>query len=82
MIYHLEKESDAKPKMVYHRFLNNIEYDNENFIHPNVFIQNGNFIYFNHFQNCEVKNTITATLIKLDLFTGKEVFPPIAKFSI
>ena len=38
MIYHLETDRDNKPKMVYHKFLNNITYENSNFIHPNVFI--------------------------------------------
>jgi hypothetical protein len=53
LIYHLKSDRDNKPEMVYCKFLNNITYENSNFIHPNVFIQNGKYIYFIHFQNCK-----------------------------
>ena len=61
-----------KPKLVHHKFLNNIEYENSNFIHPNIFIQNGINIYYIIFDNCETTETITAKLIKFNIITGAE----------
>ena len=37
MIYHLDEEFDKKPKIVHELFLNNVEYANSNFAHPNIF---------------------------------------------
>ena len=72
MIYHLDTDIDKKPKLVHHKFLNNIEYENSNFIHPNIFIQNGINIYYIIFDNCETTETITAKLIKFNIITGAE----------
>ena len=55
MIYKLEsdqsKKLDEKPKLVHYDYLNNENFPNINFIHPNVYAQNGNDLFYVIFEN-------------------------------
>ena len=37
MIYHLKEDFEEKPEIVYEKYLNNVEYSNYNFVHPNIY---------------------------------------------
>ena len=56
--------------MVYKKFLNNVSYEDFNFMFPNTFAQNGKFLYFVEFEN-KANGKILGKLIKLNLLSSK-----------
>ena len=53
--------------------MNNINFPNINFIHPNIYVQNGCDLYYVIFENDEEHGEIKAKLMKFSLHTLKEI---------
>ena len=52
--------------------LNNVEYSTLNFVHPNIFTQNGIFIYYVEFNNNKDEKQVQAKLVKLNIITAEK----------